>query len=64
MVLHGASSCEIGARLKISLRAVEADLSSFVAKLGLNADRDIIGQAVKRRISSKRRRKPRNKLIN
>ena len=55
MVLDGASSCEIGARLKISLRSVEANLASFVVKLGLNADCDIIDYAVKRRVSSRRR---------
>ena len=50
LVLEGASSCDIGARLKISLRTVESDLVKFVGKLGLNTRQDIIRHAVKRRL--------------
>jgi two-component system response regulator NreC len=50
LVLEGASSCDIGARLKISLRTVESDLAKFVGMLGPNTDHDITRHAVKRRI--------------
>jgi two-component system response regulator NreC len=58
LVLEGASSCDIGARLKISLRTVESDLANFVGKLGLNTHHDIFRHAVKRRV----RRRGRTKL--
>ena len=35
LVLEGESSFDIGARLKISLRTVESDLTNFVGKLGV-----------------------------
>jgi DNA-binding CsgD family transcriptional regulator len=50
LVLEGASSSDIGARLKISLRTVESDLANFVGKLGLNTHHDIVRHAVKRRV--------------
>jgi two-component system response regulator NreC len=58
LVLDGASSSDIGARLKISLRSVESDLANFVGKLGLNTHHDIVPHAVKRRV----RRRGRTKL--
>jgi two-component system response regulator NreC len=57
LVFEGASSCDIGARLKISLRTVESDLANFVAKLGLNTHHDIIRHAVKRRVRPRGRTK-------
>jgi two-component system response regulator NreC len=63
-VLEGASSCQIGARLKISLRTVESDLATFVGKLGPNTDRDVIRHADKRRVMPKGPRKPLKKLTN
>jgi DNA-binding NarL/FixJ family response regulator len=50
LVFEGASSRDIGARLKISLRTVKSDLANFVGKLGLNTHRDIIRHAVRRRV--------------
>jgi DNA-binding NarL/FixJ family response regulator len=50
LVLEGASSCDIGARLKISLRSVESELANLLGKLGLNTRYDIIHPAVKRRV--------------
>jgi len=50
LVLEGASSSDIGDRLKISLRTVESDLANLVGKLGLNTHQDIIRRAVKRRV--------------
>jgi two-component system response regulator NreC len=52
LVLEGASSSDIGARLKISLRTVESDLANFVGKLGLNTHHDIIRHPVERRVRS------------
>jgi two-component system response regulator NreC len=57
LVLEGASSCDIGARLKISLRTVESDLATFVGKLGLNTHHDITRHAVKRRVRPRGRTK-------
>lgn len=57
LVLEGASSCDIGARLKISLRTVESDLANFVGKLGLNTGHDIIRPAVKHRVRPRGRTK-------
>jgi two-component system response regulator NreC len=50
LVLQGASSSDIGARLKISLRTVESHLANFVATLGVNAHHDIVSHAAKRRV--------------
>jgi DNA-binding NarL/FixJ family response regulator len=58
LVLEGASSCDIGARLKISLRTVESDLANFVGKLGLDPHHDKIRHAVKRRVRARGRTKP------
>jgi two-component system, NarL family, response regulator NreC len=57
LVLEGASSSDIGALLKISLRTVESDLANFVGKLGLNTHHDIVSHAVKRRVKPRRRTK-------
>jgi DNA-binding NarL/FixJ family response regulator len=57
LVLEGASSSDIGARLKISLRTVESDLANFVGKLGLNSHHDIVSHAVKRRVRPRGRTK-------
>jgi two-component system response regulator NreC len=57
LVLEGACSCDIGARLKISLRTVESDLANFVGKLGLNTHHDISRHAVKRQVRPGRRTK-------
>lgn len=57
LVLEGASSFDIGARLKISLRAVESHLANFVGKLGPNTHHDVIRHAVKRRVRPGRRTK-------
>jgi two-component system response regulator NreC len=48
LVLEGASSRDIGARLKISLRTVESVLASFVKKLGPDAGPDVIHHGIKR----------------
>jgi two-component system response regulator NreC len=53
LVLEGASNCDIGARLKISLRTVESDLASFVGKLGLNPHKDIIRHSAKRQVKAR-----------
>lgn len=58
LVLEGVSSCDIGARLKISLRTVESDLANLVGTLGLNTGHGITRQVVKRRVTNKRARKP------
>jgi two-component system, NarL family, response regulator NreC len=50
LVLEGASSSDIGARLKISLRTVESDLANLVGILGPKPDHDIIRHTVKRRV--------------
>jgi len=55
LVMEGASGCDIGARLKISLRTVESDLANFVGMLGMNPDHDIIRRAVKHRVRLGRR---------
>ncbi|HEV1993260.1 MAG TPA: response regulator transcription factor [Candidatus Acidoferrum sp.] len=57
LVLEGASSCDIGARLKITLRTVESDLARFVEKLGLNPRQDSIRHTVKRRVRPRGRTK-------
>jgi len=49
LVFEGASSSDIGARLKISLRTVQSDLANLVRTLGLNTEDDIIRHAVKGR---------------
>ena len=58
LVLEGASSSDIGARLKISLRTVESDLANFVGRLGLDPHHDKIHHAVKRRVRPRGRTKP------
>ena len=58
LVLEGASSSDIGDRLKISLRKVESDLANLVATLGLKTERDIMHEATKRRVINKGPRKP------
>jgi two-component system response regulator NreC len=57
LVLEGASSSDIGARLKISLRTVESDLANFVGMLGMKPDHDIIRRAVKHPVRLGRRTK-------
>jgi ATP/maltotriose-dependent transcriptional regulator MalT len=64
LVLEGASNCDIGARLKISLRTLESDLATFVGMLGLNTDQDVIRHAAKCRVRPKGPRKPSKKLTN
>jgi len=64
LVLEGASSCDIGARLKIRHGTVESDLANFVGMLGLNANQDSIRHAVKRRVRRKGPRKSPKKLSN
>jgi two-component system, NarL family, response regulator NreC len=59
LVLEGATSSDIGARLKISLRTVESHLANFVGKLGLDPHHDIFRQAVKPRV----RRRAQTKLM-
>jgi two-component system, NarL family, response regulator NreC len=58
LVLEGASSSDIGARLKIRLRTVESHLSNFVRKLGLNTPHDIVRRVVEPRVTRKGQRKP------
>jgi two-component system, NarL family, response regulator NreC len=48
LVLEGASSSDISARLKIKVRTVESDLANFVRMLDLNTHLEISRQAVKR----------------
>jgi two-component system, NarL family, response regulator NreC len=62
LVLEGASSSDIGARLKINLRTVESHLTNFVRKLGLNTRHDIIRQVVEPGVTRKRPRKPSKKI--
>jgi two-component system response regulator NreC len=50
LVLEGASSSDIGARLKIGVRTVESDLANFVGMLGMKSDHDIIRHVVERRV--------------
>jgi DNA-binding NarL/FixJ family response regulator len=57
LVLQGTSNCDIGARLKISLRTVESDLANFVGMLGLKTHHDIVSPAVKRRVRPRGRTK-------
>jgi two-component system response regulator NreC len=42
LVFEGATSCEIGARLKISLHTVESTLANFVKKVGPDAGHHLI----------------------
>jgi DNA-binding CsgD family transcriptional regulator len=56
LVFEGASNRDIGARLKISLRTVEADLANLLAMLGLNTRQDIAHQPVTRQGKSRRRK--------
>jgi len=58
LVLEGASSSDIGARLKISLRTVESDLANLVGILGLKTEHDIMHEATKRWVINKGPRKP------
>ena len=51
LVLQGATSCDIGARLRISLRTVESALANFVKKLGPDARPDLIRHGVKRGVT-------------
>jgi two-component system, NarL family, response regulator NreC len=62
LVLKGASSSDIGARLRISLRTVESHLTNFVRKLGLNPHHDIIRHAVEPGVRPKGPRKPSKKI--
>jgi two-component system, NarL family, response regulator NreC len=48
LVLEGATSSDIGARLKISLRTVESALADFMRKLGPDTGHDLIRHGVKR----------------
>jgi DNA-binding NarL/FixJ family response regulator len=48
LVLEGAASCDISARLKISLRTVESALANFMRKLGPDTGPDLIRHGVKR----------------
>jgi DNA-binding NarL/FixJ family response regulator len=57
LVLEGASSSDIGARLKISLRTVESYLANFVGKVGVPRY-DFNRRAVKRRVTPKGPHKP------
>ncbi|HEV1993511.1 MAG TPA: response regulator transcription factor [Candidatus Acidoferrum sp.] len=52
LVLEGATSCDIGARLKISLRTVESALANFVKKLGPDTGPDLIRHGVKRGVTA------------
>jgi two-component system response regulator NreC len=47
LVLEGATSSDIGARLKISLRTVESTLATFMKKLGPDTGPDHIRQGIK-----------------
>jgi two-component system, NarL family, response regulator NreC len=55
LVLEGATSSDIGARLNISLRTVESALANFVKILGPDTGHDLIGHGVKRRVAPKGR---------
>ncbi len=61
LVLEGANSSDIGARLKISLRTVESDLANLVGTLGPTPEHDLTHQAIKRRVTNKGPRKPQGK---
>jgi two-component system response regulator NreC len=63
LVLQGASSSDIGTRLKISLTAVKSHLAKFVEKLDCPSY-DFVHRAVKRRITPKGSRKAPRKIIN
>ena len=59
LVLEGAGSSDIGARLKISLRTVESELANLLGRLVWNPrnGHDIIRHAVKRRVRLRGRTK-------
>jgi len=61
LVLQGASSSDIGARLKISLTAVRSHLAKFVEKLDFPRY-DFVHRAVKRRVTPKGSRKAPRKI--
>jgi DNA-binding NarL/FixJ family response regulator len=48
LVVEGASSSDIGARLKISSRKVESHRANCMRKLGLSTHEDLIGYALQR----------------
>lgn len=48
LVVEGASSSEIGSRLKISSRAIESHRANCMRKLGLNTPQDLIRYALQR----------------
>ncbi len=56
LVLEGATSTDIGSRLKLSLRTVESDLAGFMKKLGPDTGHDAIRHGVKLRASTARHR--------
>lgn len=64
LVLEGATSSDIGARLNISLRTVESALANFVKKLGPVSYDDYIRQGVKRRVGPKGRANHAAKMTN
>jgi two-component system, NarL family, response regulator NreC len=51
LVLQGATSCDIGARLKLSLRTVESVLASFMRKLGPDTGPNVGRKRVKRGVT-------------
>jgi two-component system response regulator NreC len=55
LVWEGTTNCEIGARLKISLRTVETALADSVKKLGPVNVYELIRPGVKRRVTPKGR---------
>jgi len=61
LVLEGTSNCDIGARLKISLRTVESHLANFVQMLGVKPGYVFMPSAVQRRVRPKGPRKRREK---
>ncbi|HEV8620177.1 MAG TPA: helix-turn-helix transcriptional regulator, partial [Nitrospiraceae bacterium] len=48
LVVEGASSSDIGSRLKISSRTVESHRANCMRKLGLNSPQDLIRYALQR----------------